>query len=187
MVQIRCPSDCVWLASAREHPAAMVVRQQQRDVAFVVQLMRDFSERQSRLFLLLSSFLVRYEPQELQPLVDDDLVEATSALAATFETASRGVIYEHRPPSVSGERLMAALKTLLAETGRGLGSTFERDAAAVLRRVGESATEMRAVEPGNRRGFLDLLGRVVVRNDAGEPGSDPSAPAAPAPSGLIVP
>jgi hypothetical protein len=187
MAQIRCPSDCVWLASAREHPAARVVRQQQRDVSFAVQLMRDFSERQSQLFLLLSSFLVRYEPQELQPLVDDDLVEATTALAATFETASRGVIYEHRPPSLSGERLMAALKTLLAETGRGLGSAFERDAAGVLRRVGEAATEMRGIEPANRRAFFDLLGRVVVRNDAGEPGSDTATPPPATPSGLIVP
>jgi hypothetical protein len=187
MVQIRCPSDCVWLASAREHPAAKVVRQQQRDVAFAVQLMRDFSERQAQLFLLLSSFLVRYDPQEFQTLIDDDLVEATNALAATFETASRGVIYEHRPPSLSGERLMAALKALLAETGRGLGSTFERDAAAVLRRVAEAASEMRGVEPANRRGFLDLLGRVVVKNDAAEAGSQTAAPASAAPSGLIVP
>src|SRR5262245_27935296 len=31
LVEIRCPSDCSYLASAREHPAAVVVRQQQHD------------------------------------------------------------------------------------------------------------------------------------------------------------
>lgn len=176
----------MWLASAREHPPAIVVRQQQRDVNYLVQLMSDLTERQSRLFLLLGSFILRYEPHELQVIVDDDLVEATTALAATFETASRGVIYEHRPPSVSGERLMVALKAVLAETGRGLGADFERDSATVLRRVGEAAAEMRAVEPGNRRAFLDLLGRMIAK-DASEVPTEPAAPHSPTPSGLILP
>src|SRR5262249_56811226 len=104
LVQIACPSDCAWLASAREHPAAVVVRQQQRDVGRFVQLMRDFSERQSQIFLLISTFLVRYEAPELQPLIDADVAEAMGALAATFETASRGGIYEHRPASLPPPR-----------------------------------------------------------------------------------
>src|SRR6185436_14797272 len=58
LVQIQCPSDCTWLASAREHPAAIVVRQQQRDVGLLLQVLRDFGERQSQLFLLIATFLV---------------------------------------------------------------------------------------------------------------------------------
>ena len=112
-MQIACPSDCAWLASAREHPPAVAVRQQQRDVGRFVQMMRDFSERQSRIFLLISTFLVRYEAPELQPLIDDDVAEAMAALAATFETSARGVIYEHRPASLPAERLVGGLKPLL--------------------------------------------------------------------------
>src|SRR5882672_10915028 len=81
--------------------------------------MRDFNQRQSQLFLLVTSFIVRYEPPELQPLVDDDVSEGMAALASTFETASRGVIYEHRPASLPAERFIAGLKPLLAEAGRG--------------------------------------------------------------------
>ena len=33
LVEIQCPSNCAYLASAREHPAAVVRRQQERDVA----------------------------------------------------------------------------------------------------------------------------------------------------------
>jgi hypothetical protein len=88
LVQIACPSDCAWLASAREHPPAVAVRQQQHDVGVLVQVMRDFNERQSQLFLLISTFLVRYEAPELQPLIDDDVAEAMAALAATFETSA---------------------------------------------------------------------------------------------------
>ena len=170
LVQIQCPSDCAYLSTAREHPPAAAVRRQQHDLGLLVQFMRDFNERQSQLFFLVNTFLVRYEPPELQPLIDDDAAEAAAALAATLETSSRGVIYEHRPASLPAERLMNALKPLLAEAGGQAGGTaFERDAAVVLRRVEEAARGVRASDAGNRRAFLDLLGRVISRNeDPGE-------------------
>ncbi len=186
LVQIQCPLDCTWLASAREHPPAVVVRQQQRDVSLLVQVVREFSERQSQLFFLISTFLVQYQSPELQQVIDDDVAEGAAALASTFETASRGVIYEHRPAGLPAERLTAALKAVLTEAGRGLGSSFERDAAVVLRRMGDAAREMRGLEPENRRAFLELLGRVITRDPS--PAGDERAEAdAPPPSRLIVP
>ena len=166
LVQISCPSDCAWLLSAREHPPATVVRQQQRDVGLLVRFMRDFGERQSQLFFLIAAFLARYEAPELQAPVDADVAEAMGSLAATFETASRGVIYDHRPASVLAERLTAALKPVLAEAGQGAGSAFERDAAAVLRRVEEAVGDVRATDQDNRCAFLDLLRRVITTPDA---------------------
>jgi hypothetical protein len=59
LVEIQCPSDCPWLASAREHPPAVAVRQQQRDFGVMLEGMRDFSRRQSQLFILVTTFLVR--------------------------------------------------------------------------------------------------------------------------------
>jgi hypothetical protein len=185
LTQIACPSDCPWLATAREHPAAPVVRRQQRDVGLLVQMTRDFDERQTRLFLFICTFLMKYQPPELQLLVDDDVAEAMSALASTYETSARGVIYEHRPASLPAERLVTALKPLLAQTGEGGGSAFERDAAVVLRRAAEAVQEVRAAEPGNRRAFVEFLPRVVVRrpetDEAGESAGQPPA------SRLIIP
>jgi len=166
LIQISCPSDCAWLLSAREHPPATVVRQQQRDVGLLVRFMRDFSERQSQLFFMIAAFLARYEAPEFQTPLDDDVAEAMGSLAATFETASRGLIYDHRPASVLAERLTAALKPVLAEAGQGAGSAFERDAAAVLRRLQEAVGDVRATDQANRRAFLDLLGRVITTPDA---------------------
>jgi hypothetical protein len=162
LVQIRCPSDCAWLATAREHPPASIVRQQQRDIGLLVQFMRDLSERQSKLFFLITAFLARYRAPELQTPIDEDVAEAMGALAATFETASRGLIYDHRPASVLAERLTTALKPVLAEAGKGAGSSFERDAAVVLRRLEEAVRDVRALEAGNREAFLDLLRRVIT-------------------------
>ncbi len=184
LVQIQCPNDCSWLVSAREHPPATAVRQQQRDVGVLMQAMRDFNQRQSQLFLLVTSFIVRYEPPELQPLVDDDVSEGMAALASTFETASRGVIYEHRPASLPAERFIAGLKPLLAEAGRGgAGSPFERDAAVVLRGIAAAAREVRAHDPQNRRTFLELLGRVLSKM----PDTEAGAPSPPDATRLIVP
>jgi len=185
LTQIACPSDCPWLVSAREHPAAVVVRQQQRDVALMLQVMRDFDQRQAQLFLLINTFLLKYPAPDLQPLVDDDVAEAMTALASTYETASRGVIYEHRPASLPAERLVTAIKPILAKAGEGGGSAFERDLAVVLRRTVAAVQEIRATDPENRRAFVDLVSRVVVRRPDAE--QSPEAAADPAPSRLIVP
>jgi hypothetical protein len=143
-------------------------------VGLLVQFMRDLNERQSQLFFLLHTFLARYDPSERQSLVDDDVAEAAAALAATYETSARGVIYEHRPASLPAERLVSVLKPVLLDTGKGLGSPFERDAAYVLRRVEDAVREIRAIDQTNRRAFLDLLARVIKNPTDAETETPPS-------------
>jgi hypothetical protein len=147
-----------------------------------LEVLRDLNQRQSDLLLMVSTFLARYEPPELQSVIDDDVAEAAAALAATFETSSRGVIYEHRPASLQAERLVSGLKPLLAEAGKGGGTPFERDAAAVLRRLEAAAREAREADPENRRAFLEMLGRLVRRSPDEGPPKDADAP-----SRLILP
>jgi len=142
------------------------VRQQQRDAGLITRFMRDLSQRQSELLFLISAFLARYQPPDLHAPIDDDVADATGSLAATFETASRGLIYDHRPASVPAGRLVTELKAVLAEAAQGAGSAFERDAAVVLRRVEDAARDVRTVDQDNRRALLDLLRRVMQQ----EPG-----------------
>jgi hypothetical protein len=116
------------------------------------------------LFLACTS-IRNHQPAVLQPLIDEDVAEAAGALASTFETAERGVIYEHRPTSLPAERLVAVLKATFTEAARNGRSSFGRDAALVLRRVEEAARHMRGQEPGNRRAFLDLIGRILQKDE----------------------
>jgi hypothetical protein len=113
-------------------------------------------------------------------LIDADLVEAVEALAGTFETAARGVIYEHRPTSAPAGRLLAAMKPWLAELGGRLGTAFEQDASIVLRRIGRAARDAGTWNLGGRA-YLDLLAR--VQSALGQA----SEPAAADPPRLIVP
>jgi hypothetical protein len=163
-VEIACPADCVYLTASREHPAAVVVRRQQRDLTQFIEALRDFNERQSRLFVAINTAIVRYQPSDLHAIVDEDVIAAAAAVAATFETAARGVIYEHRPATRTAERLADAIRQMLAEAGRGGGTAFERDAAIVLRRIDQTARAAHDDDPGNPRAYLGLLDR-VIRDD----------------------
>jgi hypothetical protein len=180
LTEIPCPSDCPYLISAREHPPAIIVRQQQHDLTLVLRLMQDLTEPQRELLLLTGAFVSEYRPSELQALIDDDLLDAARALAATFETASRGVIYEHPAASATGERLRAALKTFVADASKR-ASLAERDCAVVLRRIETGVQELRTSDRGAPRALLDLFARVIRRPAASE------TKASEAPSRLIVP
>ena len=169
MTEIDCPSDCVYLASAREHPPAAAVRQQQQDYAVFVKALADFNRRQAQLFLAINTVIARYEPPELQTVVDDDVIDAATSLAATYETASRGVIYEHRAATPSGERLGAAIRAMLREVEGSGGSAFERDVAVVLRRVEQTARAAHAASADDSRAYFKLLDRLLSRRD--EPAS----------------
>jgi hypothetical protein len=148
--------------------------------------LRDLDRQQAALFFLTCTSIRGHQPAVLQPLFDEDVVEAAAALASTFDTAERGVIYEHRPASVPAERLVAALKAAFTEASRRSGASFGRDAALVLHRVEEAARELAGHDPGNRRAFLDLLGRVLEREESAAP--EESGQAAPGGrSPLIVP
>jgi hypothetical protein len=183
LVEIRCPADCGYLATSREHPPAAAVRQQQEDLEVAVQLVRDLNERQSQIFFLIATFIVRYQPAELLALNDTDVAEAAAAVAGTLETAARGVIYEHQAAPGPGARLAAALRPLLAEAGRNGGSPFERDASVVLRRVEEFARHRQGSSGDNPRALIERLGRIITKTD--ETGQ--MLPADETPSRLIVP
>jgi hypothetical protein len=130
---------------------------------------RDFSERQSQLFVMIGTFLVRAaaDTAALQPLIDADVAEAMDSLAATYETAVRGVIYEHRPASLTAQRVVTGLKPLLDEAGKPGGTAFERDAAVVMRRLQQAVADVRGAdahdEGANRRAFLQLLERIFSK------------------------
>lgn len=198
-VEIRCPSDCGYLSASRSHPAAVVQRQQQRDFVAFAPALQGLSDRQSRLLLLVGSFIARYAPQDLQTLHDDDIADAAATLAATLETATHGVIYEHRARTQSAQDLADELKRMLEEIGRETEARHYRsegsavdvqtavagpvinDAIIVLRRLEHSAREMTEKLNAGLTGYRDLLVRLL--NAAGEQ----SGATAERSSGLIIP
>ena len=160
LVEIQCPRDCGYLVSAREHPAAVVRRQQARDVERVLPTIRHLSERQYQLFFLCHALIARHQPDAFAKVVDDDVEQATGALAATLETASRGVIYEHSPQSPVAKAIIVALRTMLAQIGEQGAKVYDGEVAIVLRAIEQGARNTRMPHEGDAV-YLELLGRLL--------------------------
>ena len=187
--EIRCPSDCTYLVSARTHPPAVVQRQQERDARFLLPVIDGLGRRQYQLFFVVQATIQRLAETDELPVNDDVVRDTAQALAATYETASKGIIYEHRPSSLPAERLAHELKPLLeGKDGRGSVAS-ERDLVDVLRRVERAATDARKTLDGGTHAYLDLVGRLVRSSSGGDAGdSDATAPAktaVPAPTVII--
>jgi hypothetical protein len=150
----------VYLASARQHPAAVVRRRQERDVSRLVPTIRHLSERQHQLFFLLHMLIARHKPQGLTRLVDSDIAEAAAALAATLETAVRGLIYEHTPQAPPAQALMAEMKTTLAQMREQGAAVSDRETATVLRAIEQGAREVKAPDEGDVT-YVNLIARLL--------------------------
>jgi hypothetical protein len=180
LTEIQCPDDCVYLTSAREHPAAVVKRQQEHDVAILLPILQGLTERQQQLFFLFQSLIARHTPEGFSRLVDDDVAEAAGAVAATLETAARGVIYDHAAQSLPAQRLASEMKAMLGDMEKQGVRIYDREAAIVLRAIEKGARETRNIEPGEAA-YLTLMARLLQRNRTGaQPPAEPT-------SSLIIP
>jgi hypothetical protein len=181
LTEIACPSDCPYLSTARAHPAAVVQRQQERDMAFVLPRISDLSHTQYRLFLFVQAIVLQHARNGLPALLDTDVVEAAATVAATIETARSGIIYEHQAHSLPAQRLAAEIGPAVMDIARRAGaeaSKVERDAAVALRHIERLAREAAAASPDVDRpdsSWLALAERMM-----GPPGAADAAPQLPA-------
>jgi hypothetical protein len=184
LVEIACPDDCPHLAAAREHPAAQVKRQQERDVAVLLPSIRHLTERQHQLFFLFHSAIARHTPQGFTRLVDEDIAQAAGAVAATLETAARGVIYEHAASSLPAQRLATELTTLLGQIRAQGGTVSDAEAAITLRAIEQGARDAMKTGDGTDVSYGSLIARLLqVRRAQAAASQQPGKPA----SSLIVP
>ncbi len=191
LAEINCPPDCVYLSSAKAHPPAVVQRRQERDLGFLLPLISSLTEAQSRLVVLLQSAIVRHAEGASPPLYDVDVADAAAAVAATLETARKGIIYEHQAVSLPAQGLTTELRQVLealVTQNPTLVARLERDAAIALRQIEQGArTAEHALAGDEAPVYLKLLERVFA-GQPGEIGTTPGdAAAATAPgSGLII-
>jgi hypothetical protein len=186
LVEITCPSDCPHLAAAREHPAAVVRRQQERDVAMLLPTIQELTERQHQLFFLFHTAIARHTPDGFARLNDDDVADAAGALAATFETAARGVIYEHAPESMVAGGLARDLRTMLDEMRKQGAKVYDHETAVVLRAIERGARETRRHAGGAGDTYLSLMGRLLQVNRLNQAAGGESRTEHPAPS-IVLP
>jgi hypothetical protein len=93
--------------------------------------------------------------------LDEDLQLAAAALAATAETAMRGVLYEHQPDSPVAARLARAMSAPLAEAAEAGVQRLDRSTAAAMRRVEEAVKAFRRSGESAPDAYFAFLDRVL--------------------------
>jgi hypothetical protein len=165
IVELACPATCIYLEHAHRHPAASVKRQQESDLTVLMAALGRVSEPQLELFFLIQTAILKFHAgartQGTATLTDADVAQAAGAVAATCETAARGVVYEHQAQSMTAEGLRRELTTVLGEVGRGGGSRFEREAAEVLRGIARGAAHETLPPGAGPVDYLSLVARVL--------------------------
>ena len=177
LTEINCPPDCGYLASAREHPASIVRKQQERDVAVLLPTIRHLTERQHQLFYLLHSVIARYTPEGFGRLTDADAADACASMAATLETAARGVIYEHAAQSPIAQGLSRAMMATIQEMRAQGAKVYDGETAIALRAIEQGARNTHtALASDDPTTYLTLVGRLlhVDRAPATQAGTEPS-------------
>ena len=174
LVEVRCPAGCVHLVAGRLHPAAAVKRQHEADLRDLMARVGRLTEGQMQVFFLIQSYFLRPSHAGAAGPVDAEVADAAGALAATFETASRGVIFEHPARTPGGQRMAAELRDVLLDVGKGGGTRFDREVAEVLRAVerGAATTPEQTAAP---RRYLELVARVLRQGAPAEPAEVPAA------------
>lgn len=111
---------------------------------FLIPRIADLSETQYRIFLMAQAIVVNHAKEALLPPNDSDVAEGIASVAATLETAGKGIIYEHRATSMPAQRLAtdvsAAIRDLVGRAGAD-GARLERDSAKALRALERTARD----------------------------------------------
>ena len=142
------------------------------------------TERQYQLFFVFQTAIAQYKPEGFVRLMDEDVAEAAGTMAATLETAAKGVIYEHAAQSLPAQRLLGSLTSVLAELRTHGAKVYDGEAAIVLRAIAQGARDVRAAG-GGPTDYLELNARLLHANRGGA--QPPAAGDAPPPSTLILP
>ena len=181
LVEIQCPDTCPHLVAAREHPAAVVKKQQEQDVAVLLPTINHLTERQHQLFFLIHSVIASHKPDTLSRLLDEDVAQAAAAVAATLETAGKGVLYEHTPASLPAQRLAREITAMLAEVRARGTKIYDGEVAIALRAIERGARDTQKQAVGETA-YISLIGRLLhVRS---RPATEEAAKPA---SSLILP
>ena len=178
LVEIDCPPSCGWLKAARAHPHAAQQRQQEQDAGLVVPLIRGLDDGGYAVLMACLPAAVACRSTMDPPPLDSDLQLAAAALAATAETAMRGVLYEHPADTPVAARLARAMSAPLAEAAEAGVKRLDASTAAAMRRVEEAVKEFRRSGQTTPDAYFAFLARVLKPRLADAQTGQPLAPGA---------
>jgi hypothetical protein len=163
LVEIDCPSDCVYLTGAHAPGWEGRTADRERDQRRLGPHVAELTERQLHLVLLALAGIngIRGRRRELEDTV---LLEAVVAVRKTVETRDRGVLYEHPAGDARAQELVQELSGIFeaSDDDGAVHRPSDRDLAAALRGL-ERALAATVHEKQGPHAFLDTAARLVGR------------------------
>ncbi len=116
VVEIDCPSDCVYLSSGHTYQSIKKYSAQLQQEKDPLQRKKLYETGQQfgRLFGEIERTIIGYAA-DLQTLTDQHLLQAVSLLKETYRTEQKGVIYEHSSANPLVQALVRDLRASLEE------------------------------------------------------------------------
>ena len=162
-VTLDCPSDCPYLQQAREHEKPRPADQFDRESLFLqVEISDQFTYEHEHLLMGLSYALAQAAHSD-HSLKDRDLIEAASAMSASYERLVNSGLHYDQPLTSTAQHAVAArveemLKQYRDAEQKQLGYSRLRDsdvlkALVFLVRLGQGRTSGRP----KSRAFIDFL------------------------------
>jgi hypothetical protein len=139
----------------------VAIRQHERDVRFFAPIVANLSQQQVALLMMLHDVLARYRPTAVPRLTDRDVADAAGALASTYETAERGILYEHQPSGLHATRLSKDIQAFVERLTKELGAGVQAAAPAALRAMHTAAGSAASLDSGDCA-YLDLIDRLIA-------------------------
>ena len=124
VVEIDCPSDCVYLYSGQAYQSIKKYSAQLRQEEDPVRRRKLYETSQAfgPVFSQIEQSIINYSA-DLQTLTDEHILEAVTLLKDTYHTEQKGVIYEHTSSNPLVQALVRDLKEAL-EAVRADGGSF---------------------------------------------------------------
>ena len=161
-VTIDCPSDCTYLIASREHYEERHAVDWDKIPFAGKEIPRAILLAHEKLFLELSYVICDYA-RENPALVDSDVIAAMQSLAETYETLTKGILYEkppdHRMQRELYDKLKKAVEEYKGREGQGLAAVTSvrdpeiRDALIVLTQTSAARSNGRP----KGRALIDMM------------------------------
>lgn len=161
-VTIDCPSDCSYLIASREHYEERHAADWDKIPFAGRKIPRSVLVAHEKLFLELS-YVICAAALESPALADPDVIAALQSLAETYETLTKGILYEnppdHRMQRELYDKLKKAVQDYKGREGEGLAAVTNvrdpeiRDALIVLTQTSAARSNGRP----KGRALIDMM------------------------------
>lgn len=167
LVEIDCPSGCVYLTGAHAPGWAGRETERRRDARRMAPHLQGLSEDQVRLFFLALVGIAGMRRAHREAS-DALLAQALSTVRKTAETRRRGILYDHQADDLRAQALTTELKGLF-ESKDDEGRPVALDDADLLPVLAALEDCVRATlrESSGPTEFLDMAARLVGARHAG--------------------